>query len=356
MADYMLCIDGMEGDNPLQPFPQENLNAHGIVRTVPEGTTPDSLSCILRLLGAAETEIPAGRAAWEALACGLPIQAGDGVLRCTLCACDADGRLWPAEPARVERHMDAIARTAARLMPDGWTFHRMAGYRGLICVGRSALDALQTVPPHQHFGAHLSACLPRGGQTGERLRRVTAGVAQAVPGYALIPWGQSTYRPLFRFSARAGRSAAMICQTEIVRGLSLALGLDCPVIPGASADVDTDLHAKYQAARQMAQRCPLVLIHVNGCDEAAHRRDAAQKQVFLQRVRQELLEPLLTGLQEGERLLLCSDHQTISETGGHGAEPVHFWIYEGGYAGRCIHYPLQQAGRPLGLLLDRGGR
>lgn len=40
-------------------------------------------------------------------------------------------------------------------------------------------------------------------------------------------------------------------------------------VKGATGDVDTDLDAKTEAALRAAERCPFVLLHINGADEAA---------------------------------------------------------------------------------------
>ncbi|MCB6367001.1 hypothetical protein LI291_12540 [Intestinibacillus massiliensis] len=356
MTDYLLCIDGMEGESEPLSFPPQHLKMTGTVRTVPAGAVPDSLGCILRLLGAQEAELPSGRAAWEAMACGIPVTEHDAFFRCTLCGCDTDGRLYPVPPEAAERVTGILAQKQSRTLPEGWCLHQMSGYRSLLRIENAAkrLGGVHTEPPHQHYGADYRTCLPEGGLLGRRLRQFIADCAAQIPGYVLLPWGQSAYRPLFTFAGRTGVRAGMVCSAEIVRGLSLALGIACPIIPGTTADVDTDLQAKYWTAKQLARRYPLVILHINGCDEAGHRRDAVQKAAFLNRIRRELLIPILDTLRPGERLLLCSDHQTQSATGKHGTAPVHFWIYENGFQGKASVLPLISAQEPLRLLLDRG--
>lgn len=43
--------------------------------------------------------------------------------------------------------------------------------------------------------------------------------------------------------------------------------------------MDTDLDAKTEAALRAAERCPFVLLHINGADEAAHRHDSAERRL-----------------------------------------------------------------------------
>ncbi len=353
MAKFMLCIDGMEEDGTALPcVPRSGLEAMGTVCTVPTGQTADSLGCILRLFGVPEGEIPQGRAALEALAMGMPLKEMDAVLRGTLCAVDADGRL------QAPAHGNCTAQFARLLadLPQGWTLHPRSGYRCLLHVpnGAEALAELTTLPPHQHFGEPAAQCLPAGGVLGKMLEAFAWRSTQALPGWMLLPWGQSAPSRLSTLQKRMGIRAAMVCHAEIVRGIACALGMECPHIAGATADVDTDLQAKLYAARTLAQRQDLVCIHVNGCDEAGHRRDSTQKQEFLQKIYKQLLIPLRQSLQAGDCLLLCSDHRTSSASGAHENGAVQFWLYASGCTAPQ-EYHFMDAGAPLRLMLGAEG-
>lgn len=352
MADFMLCIDGMEETNlPLPVLPESHLLAYGTVQTAPNGGIIDSLGCILRLLGIQEQEMPQGRAALEALAVGLSVPIEDAFFRCTVCAIDEYGCIYPAQNA------EPIMQQFVKTMPlsKGWHLHALSGYRCLLQIenGASQLQGLCTKPPHQFFSQPLTGVLPCGGKLADALTAFTIKSTKWNAGYVLLPWGQSTARPLPSFMQRMGVSGAMVCKTEIVQGIANALQMECPHIIGTTADVDTDLGAKLQAARQLAATYPFVMIHVNGCDEAGHRRDILQKEQFRNRILENLLLPLLQGLQDKERILLCSDHRTDSITGAHEAGPVHFWMYGAAPQEKICHFAFQNADAPLRLLLDR---
>ncbi len=350
MANFMLCIDGMdEAGAPAPLLPIRRLLAQGTVSTVPPGAAADSMGCILRLLGSAEADIPTGRAALEARAIGLPLQAENAVLRCTLCRVE-EGKIAPA--AR-----DAAALLGAVPLPAGWTLAPMASYRCLLRIadGAAQLPQLITLPPHQYFGTSVEELLPRGGALGEALADFVRASMRALPQHVLLPWGQSVPCTLPSFAEHTGLRAAMVCHADIVRGIACALGMDCPSVAGATGDTDTDLRAKYEAARALARTHDLVVIHVNGCDEAGHRREHAQKYAFRDRVLRQIFEPIHRTLGAQERLLLCTDHQTDSTTGAHGNAPVPFWIYGNG-ACAAQEYQFEDAGAPLRLLLGREER
>lgn len=84
----------------------------------------------------------------------------------------------------------------------------------------------------------------------------------------------------------------------------------------------TDLDAKTEAALRAAERCPFVLLHINGADEAAHRHDSAEKETFLRRVDDRVLSRLLASEHE---IVVASDHGTDPESGAHLGGPQPFF-------------------------------
>ena len=84
----------------------------------------------------------------------------------------------------------------------------------------------------------------------------------------------------------------------------------------------TDLDAKTEAALRAAERCPFVLLHINGADEAAHRHDSAEKETFLRRVDDRVLSRLLASEHE---IMVASDHGADSESGAHLGSPQPFF-------------------------------
>ncbi len=85
----------------------------------------------------------------------------------------------------------------------------------------------------------------------------------------------------------------------------------------------TDLDAKTEAALRAAERCPFVLLHINGADEAAHRHDSAEKETFLRRVDDRVLSRLLASEHE---IMVASDHGADPKSGVHWA--AHSLFYQ----------------------------
>jgi 2,3-bisphosphoglycerate-independent phosphoglycerate mutase len=102
-------------------------------------------------------------------------------------------------------------------------------------------------------------------------------------------------------------------------GCARLLGARIVIPDGATGDVDTDLAAKARAALDAVRGASRVVVHVGGPDEAAHRRDQAQKIAALEAVDRELLAPLA---ERGGPLTVAADHGTCPLTGEHDRSPV----------------------------------
>ena len=126
-----------------------------------------------------------------------------------------------------------------------------------------------------------------------------------------------------------------------------------------TANLDTDLRAKFAAAATALGRNDLVVVHVKGADIAAHDRRPELKVAFLEDV-----DRALGGLIEGHagnlRIAVASDHATLSESGQHAADPLPVLIWGTGIEPDAVTLFDEQSaaggtlGRfPLQLLLSR---
>jgi 2,3-bisphosphoglycerate-independent phosphoglycerate mutase len=107
-------------------------------------------------------------------------------------------------------------------------------------------------------------------------------------------------------------------------GCARLLGAALIVPPGATGDVDTDLHAKARATVDAIERgARRVVVHVGAPDEAAHRRDAGAKAQALEALDAALLAPLSDAVAHaGGTLAVCPDHGTDPVDGTHDAAAV----------------------------------
>lgn len=338
MPMILLIIDGLPDILPTdsQPFYEgagcKNLadmrknGAYGCFDTVPEGFPVDSLTCIATLLGVSANSLPRGRAYLEALSCGIPVAGDTAVCRCNLVEVDEHGVL-----------VSSCAQGVLPTVSGEYALHHMSGYKNLLvcpCMAQYAVQTL-TKPPHEHIGEPVDGLLPAGTPLADALRGVAldSAVVRNHQTRMLYPWDVTTRHSMPQFSAVHGVSGAAVCAAEIVRGIALGMGLAAITPVGATGEADTSLEAKAQTALELAKRYDFVLVHVNGADELAHRRDAAGKAEFLARVDQELAGVLLAGATADTVLLVTSDHATLSDTGRHAGGPQPFVLYGGAARG-----------------------
>lgn len=335
---FLLILDGAEedalldGGSPLDAADMPHLHtlvARGISGQAEfflPGREIDSLTCILTMLGVPAGEIPPSRAPLEALGAGIRVGKGDMVCRCNLVS-HQSGRLVSFNGTGLSREqMRAFSAAAAGLAPPGMRLLHLSDYRNLLVMENTALPdrTADAPPPHQSIGRPLADLLAGVGADG-RLSRFVAASGKIRPGYQLYPWGAGRAAALPSYKSLTGRSAACICGTELMAGIGKALGMVVRVPCGATGDGDTDLHAKAAAALALSKGFDTLILHVNGTDEFAHRRNREGKIRFLERIDRELLGPVLGGIGRNARFLVTSDHGTSSRTGRHERIPVRWF-------------------------------
>lgn len=345
MPGIMIILDGAEdgayaelgGKTPYEwgrgaAFSEIDGNsAFGRLITTPAGFEPDTLTCILTLLGVDAANIPSGRSAIEALAIGMPVGRDDLVLRCNFVKIAADGTLedptCAAPPEIAGDLMTAVSE------PPGVELRRVGPYK---CLQRiegagASLDGLVTFPPHNYAGKPLEEVLPRGNTLADSLAETSRRLLEIYRPYTVLNWAHSARTELPQFAAlHGGASGAMVSATHAPMGAAIAMGMACPVIPGATGDVDTDLGAKLSAALGLLETNDFVMLHIGGPDEATHRFNPREKAEFMRRLDGELVAPLLAAVPDGTGVMVTCDHMAFCSTGGHSADPVAFRLYKKG--------------------------
>lgn len=296
MSQIFCIIDGMT-DPGFHPQDYPNLAGMKLTRYVDtcRGSAPESLGCILHLLGV--QEIPGNlRGYGEALGAGIAVGREDLVLRGSWFGLDGEGRC--TVPVAAPEKLNALGLCR---------YYHLEKYKSLLVFPNMAseIHSIVTYPPYACVGQRAAELWPRGCAPLEALYGRCLEKERC-----LIPWGQSVSGRLPCFP----EPAAVVCGTTIVKGIARLLQMELVEVPGGTGDVDTDLRGKVQAALLAAKSSAFVLLHINGADEAAHRRDAAQKKQFLQQVDRLVLAPLL---QSGHKISVIADHGTDPADGSH---------------------------------------
>ena len=102
-------------------------------------------------------------------------------------------------------------------------------------------------------------------------------------------------------------------------------------VEGATGELDTNFEGKLEAAWQKLQEYDFVCLHLEAPDECTHNGDLKGKIQAIEWLDSKLVAPLICRLREkGEdfRVLLLSDHKTLTSTRGHDGDPVPFLLYD----------------------------
>lgn len=347
MKTLLVIIDGLgddaipelSGKTPFDYARHDNIDklikigATGFVSICEDDFMPESLGCILRLLGVQKRDFPRNRAYLELLAHDRDISEYEMVLRCNLVSIDNTGRLvsFNAQgltPAEMEE-----ASLIADAFRTNIEFLHLSHYRNLLIMDKKQdlLNNCVINPPHESLGFNaydLLADLKNNSlliknfidETEKCLERFNRNGVR----YMFYPWGISERKTIPTFAKLHGRKGGVVCATEIVKGIARAMHMEQPYIDGGTADIDSDIAGKAKRTIEILNKEDFVLTHFNGADEAAHRYDYMGKADFISRIDREFFGQIVAQITEPTKVLLCGDHVTSSISGKHsrGKVPV----------------------------------
>lgn len=316
MKTIMVIIDGAE---PSDYTFCKNINqikeigSYGTVNNTPEGMETNSLTCILNILGVPHSNIPKGRAYLEAIAINEEIDENDLIFRCNNIKVKDDILLSCVENR--ETFIKEEDATDFRLIDIG-------SYKNLLIIkdGRKYYDSISTFPPHENLGKRLSDILPKCED-----KKVESILNKLIYNYNLYPWGQSVKDKIPTFYELHSKKGAVVCKTEIVVGIAKAMNMFLPVLNNATAEVDTDLVEKSRKTLELSKEYDFVLLHINGADESAHRKNEEEKLNFINKVDSEVIGYLMKNIDTNTSLIVTSDHGTSAKSGNHVNGEVEYY-------------------------------
>lgn len=372
---YLLVIgDGMAdnpvaqlgGKTPLQAahIPTiDYLAAHGMVGSVincPKPLPPGSETAILSIFGCDPRRYFTGRSPMEAAASGITMQPGDAAFRCNLVTLE-DGDL-PLEKRKILSHSagsidgPSALETVDALLSDPEfsralaeariTIHPFPAFRQLAVQHESDITGIQFFPPHDHLGEEAGAYLPAGNDRAKvfaDLMRLANQVLDhhpvtekrrqegKLPANGVWFWAQGTAVQLPSFQKQYGYGGAVVSAVPLCHGIGVLRGLEMVEVEGATGELDTNFEGKLEATWQKLREYDFVCLHLEAPDECTHNGDLPGKIQAIEWLDSRLVKPLLERLEaagEDYRVLLLSDHKTLTATRGHDGDPVPYLIYD----------------------------
>jgi 2,3-bisphosphoglycerate-independent phosphoglycerate mutase len=327
-------------------------SAAGLARTLFEGFPTGSDTANLSVLGYNPKKYYTGRSPIEAIGLDIPLSDDDTVFRLNLVT--LSGEDCPFEEKTILDHssgkitneeayalLDALR---AEFETDDMRFYPGVSYRHIMVW--SGIDYGYTMmPPHDILGRRVGPYMP-GGPYGDKvlsmmkrsheiLSRHPVNLARMEkglnPANCMWLWGEGKKPQLDDFKKKYGVSGSAITAVPLIKGLAKGVGLGSVDIPGATGDYYTNYAGKAEAALKVLQNEDFAFVHIEAPDECTHNGDLKGKLRAIEWIDSRVIVPLIEKLDAEDfsyRLLVLSDHKTLTSTRGHDGDPVPFLLYD----------------------------
>ena len=375
---YLLVIgDGMadepvpmlDGKTPLQYARTPTMDrlasagVTGSVMSIPEGMPAGSDTAILSIFGYDPRSCFSGRAPLEAAAKDIKLAGGDVAYRCNMVAFE-DGDM-PFEKKKILSHSagaidgkeadeivmelfnEPVFKEAAE--KAGVTVYPGTSFRHIAVQKTPDISGIILTPPHDHLGEELGRHLPRGCDNAgvlEGLMRLAHDVLDRhpmnmkrraegkLPANGIWFWAEGMAVELPGFTDKYGKTGGVISAVPLCQGIGALIGLDKIYVEGATGELHTNYEGKVDAAIETLKSHDFAAVHVEAPDECTHDGDTKGKVQAIEWIDSRVVSPLTERLDnsgEDYRMLIMSDHRTLTSTRAHDGSPVPYIIYDSRY-------------------------
>ncbi|MEG1190295.1 MAG: 2,3-bisphosphoglycerate-independent phosphoglycerate mutase [Oscillospiraceae bacterium] len=333
----------------------------GSVKNCPQGLPPGSDTAILSIFGADPRACYTGRSPLEAAASGIKLRQGDVSYRCNMIALEDCG--LPFEKKKILSHSggsiegEASIELIKYLFADndfklaaekaGMIVYPAASFRHIAVQTGADINGIRLAPPHDHLGEVIENYLPTGCENAAVLKNLMELANKVLdhhpinearraegklPANGVWFWAEGTGVELSSFEEKFHHNGIVISAVPLCHGIARLSGLDVAMVPGATGELDTNYEGKVEAAiKALEGKYDFAAIHIEAPDECTHNGDTKGKLQAIEWLDSRVLKPLTDALDKEAfdyRLLLLSDHKTLTSTRGHDGEPVPYLIYD----------------------------
>jgi 2,3-bisphosphoglycerate-independent phosphoglycerate mutase len=322
------------------------LGVSGLLHAISPGVAPGSDIATLAILGYDPYRVYTGRGGFEAIGAGIELRDEDVAFRCDFATVNEDfiivdenaGRIREEAVELATQIQDLKLRTASDVEV---IFKQTLGFKGVLVLRGERLSP------------NVSACKPKLGNQADLIKpldrsleakrtadalnefiKITYNVLKdhpinqkrrlkgKPPANVLIPWGggkRPSLKPLYE---RYGVKGACVAAASLIKGICKLACMDIVDVPGATGEVDTNTIAKADAALRALKDHDLVLIHVEGPDEASHDGDIAGKILIIKKI-DSMVGTIIKNISlEENYIMLLADHATPVKLKKHTADPT----------------------------------
>ena len=353
MADYP--VPELGNKTPLQAAYKPNMDLiatqgrSGLIRTVPDESSPGSETAICSLLGYDPRIYCTGRGPLEAPSRGIKLGQNDAAYRCNLIT-EKDGVIVDYSAGHITT--DESSKLIASINKAFGKLGKIEFYSGLdyrhflILRNIPKPELIVCKPPHDAIGVNVEEVMPiarsaEAEKTARLLRELitrSSGIlrthpvnmarvkAGKNPGNLIWPWGGGKKPVMPTLKEKFGLKGAVISAVDLVKGIGTYAGMEIINVPGATGLSNTNYEAKADAALNALKDNDLVFVHVEAPDEAGHCKDYALKVKAIEDLDRRLLGRILGGVKETYAIAISPDHPTPISVGTHTRDPVPFAI------------------------------
>ena len=372
---YILIIgDGM-ADDPAQilggltPLEKANIpnmdklakeGVLGSVRNCPDELPAGSDTAILSIFGCDPRKYYTGRAPLEAAAQGITLKEGDLAFRCNMASVELgdmpfdDRRIMSHSSGSIEGELSQELALYLFNHPDfkpladkaGVKVYTSCSFRHIAVQSKGDGEGLIFTPPHDYLGEKAGPLLPQGNKNAEvlkelmlksfeilsshpaNLQRVKEG---RLPANCIWFWAHGTAVTLPSFTKKYKKSGAVISAVPLCHGIGALIGLKLITVEGATGELDTNYEGKAAAAVEalLKDNLDFAAVHVEAPDECTHNGDTEGKLKSIEYLDSRVIAPIIKGMGNSDfRMLILSDHKTLTSTRGHAGGYVPFILYD----------------------------
>jgi len=294
---------------------------------------PSSDTCHLAIFGFDPKNNYLGRGVYEALGIGMKIKEGDVALRANFATAGRDNKIIDRRAGRIEQTEEMVKSLAGINKVKGVRFlvKKAVGHRlGLVLrpqkgeklsanisdgdpkeTGKKALKikSLDNSAAGRYTAEVLNEFLSKAGIVlkNHRLNKERAEKGLPPANFLLVRGAGQMGRTL-SFNRKYGLAAGYAA-SGLYRGIARALGMKEIKIKGASGFADSNLEAKFSAAKKALEKFTFVFLHIKAADNLAEDGNFSGKKSFLEKVDGEMKQVM--GL-KSVFLALSGDHSTCS--------------------------------------------
>lgn len=352
----VLVMDGL-GDRPIKEFdnktPLEFANTPnfdklckesqcGLMYSLGRGKRPGSDTAHLSIFGYPIDEYYTGRGPIEAAGVGINLQNGDVAFRGNFGTVDNDWNVIDRRAGRI-KDVTVFAKALDGIEIDGIKFIVKPGsaYRAGVVMRGIGLSSMVTSADSHNAGDKIHKVMPMDDSKeakftamvlnkfmekayqildnmDENKQREANGELKA---NFLLLRGAGLYPELPKFTDKWNfNKACCIAGGGLYKGVGAFLGMDLIEVPGANAQVNTNIEGKFMAAIKALEEYDFVFLHIKPTDSLAEDGNYIGKKEFIEKI--DKFVSILNNVDEETLIVITADHSTACELNAHTADPV----------------------------------